>query len=124
MRDFKLDKNGDVIIDDGDIAMISDNEEISQRIATTLRTRLNEFEPVDEPMGLTRENALGKAFNEDFLREDIEDAITSQVDERISVQEINFDENEATRSLAVDIKYTIPDSDEVQTVNANLGGDD
>lgn len=124
MRDFKLDKNGDVIIDDGDIAMISDNEEISQRIATTLRTRLNEFEPEEDSWGLTRENALGKAFNEDFLREDIEDAITSQVDERISVQEINFDENEATRSLAVDIKYTIPDSDEVQTVNANLGGDD
>lgn len=124
MRDFKLDKNGDVIIDDGDIAMISDNEEISQRIATTLRTRLNEFEPEEDSWGLTRENALGKAFNEDFLREDIEDAITSQVDDRISVQEINFDENEATRSLAVDIKYTIPDSDEVQTVNANLGGDD
>ncbi|MHA6972205.1 GPW/gp25 family protein [Levilactobacillus brevis] len=124
MRDLKLGPNGDVIIEDGDAATVSDNDELNQRIAVTLQTRLDEFEPEEDSWGLTRENALGKAFNEDFLREDIEDAITSQVDERISVQEINFDENEATRSLSVDIKYTIPDSDEAQTVNANLGGDD
>lgn len=124
MRDLKLGPNGDVIIEDGDATTVSDNDELNQRIAVTLQTRLDEFEPEEDSWGLTRENALGKAFNEDFLREDIEDTITSQVDERISVQEINFDENEATRSLAVDIKYTIPDSDEVQTVNANLGGDD
>ncbi|ABJ64215.1 DUF2634 domain-containing protein [Levilactobacillus brevis] len=123
MRDFKLDKNGDVIIDDGDIAMISDNEEISQRIATTLRTRLNEFEPVDEPMGLTRENALGKGYNQDFLQEDIEDAISTQVDENIDVQEINFTKSDADRSLSVEVKYMLPNGD-VETVQTNLGDDD
>lgn len=123
MRDFKLDKNGDVIIDDGDIAMISDNEEISQRIATTLRTRLNEFEPVDEPMGLTRENALGKGYNQDFLQEDIEDAIRTQVDENIDVQEINFTKSDADRSLSVEVKYMLPNGD-VETVQTNLGDDD
>lgn len=123
MRDFKLDKNGDVIIDDGDIAMISDNEEISQRIATTLRTRLNEFEPVDEPMGLTRENALGKGYNQDFLQEDIEDAISTQVDEKIDVQEINFTKSDADRSLSVEVKYMLPNGD-VETVQTNLGDDD
>lgn len=123
MRDFKLDKNGDVIIDDGDIAMISDNEEISQRIATTLRTRLNEFEPVDEPMGLIRENALGKGYNQDFLQEDIEDAIGTQVDENIDVQEINFTKSDADRSLSVEVKYMLPNGD-VETVQTNLGDDD
>lgn len=123
MRDFKLDKNGDVIIDDGDITMISDNEEISQRIATTLRTRLNEFEPVDEPMGLTRENALGKGYNQDFLQEDIEDAISTQVDENIDVQEINFTKSDADRSLSVEVKYMLPNGD-VETVQTNLGDDD
>lgn len=123
MRDFKLDKNGDVIIDDGDIAMISGNEEISQRIATTLRTRLNEFEPVDEPMGLTRENALGKGYNQDFLQEDIEDAISTQVDENIDVQEINFTKSDADRSLSVEVKYMLPNGD-VETVQTNLGDDD
>ncbi|ATU69472.1 DUF2634 domain-containing protein [Levilactobacillus brevis] len=123
MRDFKLDKNGDVIIDDGDIAMISDNEEISQRIATTLRTRLNEFEPVDEPMGLTRENALGKGYNQDFLQEDIEDAVSTQVDENIDVQEINFTKSDADRSLSVEVKYMLPNGD-VETVQTNLGDDD
>ncbi|MBT9677244.1 DUF2634 domain-containing protein [Levilactobacillus brevis] len=123
MIDFKLDKNGDVIIDDGDIAMISDNEEISQRIATTLRTRLNEFEPVDEPMGLTRENALGKGYNQDFLQEDIEDAISTQVDENIDVQEINFTKSDADRSLSVEVKYMLPNGD-VETVQTNLGDDD
>lgn len=123
MRDFKLDKNGDVIIDDGDIAMISDNEEISQRIATTLRTRLNEFEPVDEPMGLTRENALGKGYNQDFLQEDIEDAISTQVDKNIDVQEINFTKSDADRSLSVEVKYMLPNGD-VETVQTNLGDDD
>ena len=123
MRDFKLDKNGDVIIEDGDIAMTSDNEEISQRIVTTLRTRLNEFEPVDEPMGLTRENSLGKGYNQDFLQEDIEDAISTQVDENIDVQEINFTKSDADRSLSVEVKYMLPNGD-VETVQTNLGDDD
>lgn len=123
MRDFKLDKNGDVIIEDGDISMTSDNEEISQRIATTLRTRLNEFEPVDEPMGLTRENALGKGYNQDFLQEDIEDAISTQVDENIDVQEINFTKSDADRSLSVEVKYMLPNGD-VETVQTNLGDDE
>lgn len=123
MRDFKLDNNGDVIIEDGDISMTSDNEEISQRIATTLRTRLNEFEPVDEPMGLTRENALGKGYNQDFLQEDIEDAISTQVDENIDVQEINFTKSDADRSLSVEVKYMLPNGD-VETVQTNLGDDE
>lgn len=124
-KDLKIGPNGDVVIGDGDLSVASDRDELNQRIRITLQTRLDEFEPEDSPMGLTRENALGKAYNEDFLREDIEDAISEQVDENINVQEINFDEDEATRSLSIEVKYTLPDgADDVQTVNADIGSDD
>ncbi|WP_143463338.1 GPW/gp25 family protein [Levilactobacillus enshiensis] len=122
-RDFELNSNGDVVIADGDISTVSASDEMNQRIRTTLQTRLDEFEPEDGPMGLTRENALGKAYNEDFLREDIEDVITEQVDERIDIREINFDKDEALRTLTVEIKYVLPNDDDVQTVSTNLGDD-
>lgn len=122
MRDFKLDGNGDVLLDN-DIVTVSDVDEVNQRIKTTLETRLDEFEPEDEPMGLTRENALGKAYNEDFLSEDIEDAITNQVDENIEVRESNFVRDDAQRNLTVEVKYVLPDSDDIQIVNANVGDD-
>lgn len=125
MRDFKLDENGDVVIADGDISIISDSEEVNQRIKTTLQTRLNEFEPEDDSMGLTRENMLGKAYNEDFLREDIEDAIHEQVDENIDIREISFERDMAQRSLTVEIKFVNPpvSGQDVQTVNTDLGGE-
>lgn len=123
MRDFQLDANGDVIIGDTDIATTSDNDEVNQRIRTSLQTRLDEFEPEDDSWGLTRENALGKAYNEDFLRQDIEDVISEQVDENINVTQIDFDKNDADRSVQVSIDYRLPDGT-MQSVDTDLGGDE
>lgn len=120
-RDFKLDANGDVVID-GDIQTISDNNELAQRIVTTLRTRLDEFEPEDSPMGLTRENALGKAYNEDYLREDITDAISDQVDPSINVNQITFERDQALRTLTVTLNCTLPNGSN-QIISTDLGGE-
>lgn len=121
MRDFLLDENGDVIIDK-DIQTVSGNDETSQRIITTLRTRLDEFEPEDSPMGLTHENAVGKAYNEDYLRTDITDTISQQVDENIEIKELTFDRDLAQRTLTVHLTYGMPGKAD-QTLVTDIGGE-
>lgn len=121
MRDFMLDENGDVVIDH-DIQTTSGNDETSQRIITTLRTRLNEFEPEDTPMGLTYENLVGKAYNEDYLRSDITDLISQRVDENIEVKELTFDRDVAQRTLTVHLTYSMPGGAD-QTVVTDIGGE-
>lgn len=120
-RDFKLDSNADVVIDT-DIKTTSDNNELAQRIVTTLQTRLDEFEPEDSAMGLTRENALGKAYNEDYLREDITDAISEQVDAGININQITFDRDQALRTLMVTVNCTLPNGSN-QIISTDLGGE-
>lgn len=122
MRDFLLDDNQDVVIGDTDIQMVSGNDETSQRIITTLRTRLDEFEPEDSPMGLTLENAVGKAYNEDYLGTDITNMISQQVDENIEVKQLTFDRDLAQRQLTVHLTYSMPGSTD-QTVVTDIGGE-
>lgn len=122
MRDFLLDDNQDVVIGDTDIQMVSGNDETSQRIITTLRTRLDEFEPEDSPMGLTLENAVGKAYNEDYLGTDITNLISQQVDENIEVKQLTFDRDLAQRQLTVHLTYSMPGSTD-QTIVTDIGGE-
>lgn len=121
MRDFLLDDNGDVVVD-SDIQTVSGNDETSQRIITTLRTRLDEFEPEDSAMGLTLENAVGKAYNEDYLSSDITELINQQVDESIEVKELSFDRDLAQRTLTVHLTYSMPNGTD-QTVVTDIGGE-
>lgn len=120
MKDFEL-KNGDVVIDDGDIKTVSDNDEIAQRIITSLQTRLEEFEISEGSWGLTRENALGKAYNEDFLRTDIIDCITNDVDKNVNVSDIEFEKDDDTRSLIITLKIYTSVGD-INTVTTEIGG--
>lgn len=127
MKDFKLDANLDVIFADGDIQLTRDSDEISQRVATTLRTRLMEFEPAED-MGLSGENLYGKNVSTEYLESDIVDAITEQVPDVVQVTQIEVTKDDATRVANVKLQYqTTADESIQQTVNLdsenNSGGD-
>jgi len=127
MKDFQLDSNLDVVFEDGDIQLVRDSDEISQRVATTLRTRLLEFEPAED-MGLTGENLYGKNVSTEYLESDIVDAITEQIPDVVQITQIETSKDDASRVATVTLKYqTTADESIEQTVNLdaenNSGGD-
>lgn len=127
MKDFQLDSNLDIVFEDGDIRLVRDSDEISQRVATTLRTRLLEFEPAED-MGLTGENLYGKNVSTEYLESDIVDAITEQIPDVVQITQIETSKDDASRVATVTLKYqTTADESIEQTVNLdaenNSGGD-
>lgn len=122
MIDFKLDENQDVIIDH-DIQTVADNEELLQKIATTLRTRLGEFEP-DPEMGLEDSNLYGKQVRTDYLETDILDAISQQVGDEVVITGIEMGEADENRSLVISMDITFPNSESQNfSIDISRGGD-
>lgn len=121
MRDFEIDSNKDIVIDSRDVRTISDSDEIAQRVLTTLRTRLMEFEPA-VTLGLSQNNLYGKYSNVDFAKQDIQDAIEEQVADVENIEKIKMEPDYATREMNVEITFTTRTGLE-QTVAANVGGD-
>lgn len=121
MRDFEIDSNKDIVIDSRDVRTISDSDEIAQRVLTTLRTRLMEFEPA-VTLGLSQNNLYGKYSNVDFAKQDIQDAIEEQVADVANIEKIKMEPDYATREMNVEITFTTRTGLE-QTVAANVGGD-
>lgn len=121
MRDFEIDSNKDIVIDSRDVRTISDSDEVAQRVLTTLRTRLMEFEPA-VTLGLSQNNLYGKYSNVDFAKQDIQDAIEEQVADVENIEKIKMEPDYATREMNVEITFTTRTGLE-QTVAANVGGD-
>lgn len=121
MRDFKLNENGDVDISGNQIQLIHDGDEVAQRVVTTLRTRLLEFEPATT-LGLAQDNLFGKYSNLDFAKQDIEDAITEQVADVVSVDKVDMTIDNATREMRVEIKFSTS-SGSTQNIQTSVGGD-
>ncbi|MCT2881911.1 hypothetical protein [Lentilactobacillus buchneri] len=108
MKDFNLDSNLDVVMDGNDIQPVTDDDEIYQRVCTTLRTRLGEFEPSTET-GLDDENIYGKNVKKDYLEKDIEDAISTQVGDIVQINKVDIGDPDDSR--IIDIRL------DLQTVN-------
>lgn len=104
MKDIALDKAGEPIFNGTDYKFIYDADAVAQQVYITLQSKLGEFEP-DKNLGLSQDNLFGKNVVEDFISQDIRDAIIEQVDEVDSIDEIEF-ENEDNRSLSIHIVFT------------------
>ncbi|MCL0312781.1 DUF2634 domain-containing protein [Apilactobacillus sp. TMW 2.2459] len=104
MKDIALDKSGQPIFNGQDFKMLYDADAVAQQVYITLQSILGEFEP-DKNLGLSQDNLFGKSVVEDFIAQDIRDAIIEQVDEVESVDEIEF-EDEENRVLTVNIACT------------------
>jgi len=79
MIDIKLDDSGNVIIEDGDIAFVSEDDEIAQSVRIRLRTWLGEWF-LDKDYGT---NWLGRVFKRPFsqtqARKEIERVINGAI---------------------------------------------
>lgn len=104
MKDIKIDDSFDAVFENGDLQLVTDTDEINQRVGTTLRTRQGEFEP-DESLGLDEENLYGKNVASDYVEQDIQEALSDQVPE-INLQQIEVGQPDENRGITTKLSYT------------------
>lgn len=102
-------KEGDLVIENGELVMIEGDEELVQSVLSVLQTRKGEFFLVEEH-GVFLDNLLGKEANQEEARDDIIEAISQ--DERIaSVEDVTFADDRKDRIRSVSLKLRKADSD-------------
>ncbi|CAJ1226682.1 DUF2634 domain-containing protein [Lactiplantibacillus xiangfangensis] len=106
LRDFKVDDNGDLVIDGGEIATVDGYDEVAQNVRTILSTELGTSFLAEE-LGTNYESIMGKDFNEQFAEQDIEDAITEQEVRVTSVDDVTFYLDPETRNLSVTLNLQV-----------------
>ncbi|UMZ35543.1 DUF2634 domain-containing protein [Priestia megaterium] len=93
--------NGDLVIENGELVMISGDEELVQSVQAILGTRKGEFF-LDSEHGLSHENVMGKPANQDLARDDIIEALMQE--ERVaSIPTVNFNDDKAKRKRNVSL---------------------
>ncbi|MED4933986.1 DUF2634 domain-containing protein [Heyndrickxia coagulans] len=111
MKGLKL-VNGDLVFDEnGELEMVSDDDEIVQNLEMILSTQLGEFH-LDETIGLDRSNILTKQFDEEQAHYDIVEALM-QEDRVAEVREIIFTPNKKNRRMSVDVTVVKTDGSAV-----------
>lgn len=99
MFGFRLDENGDLLVEDGVIRTISGDGLTAQTVQTLLGTNKGEwFLNGDE--GLRFRTMLGKNVTEDMIQAQIEDGLR-QVDESLHLEKFRADFDRRGRSAKV-----------------------
>lgn len=91
--------NGDLVIENGDLIFVEEDEELAQSVESVLQTDKGEFF-LEEEHGLVRDNLVGKQANQDEARDDIIEAV-SQESRVESIADIVFVDDKKTRKRSV-----------------------
>ncbi len=103
MKSFAIDESGDIVIENGDIEMVEDEELTGQTLQTVLGTNKGEwFNDWDE--GINFANVLGKGITDDMRIAEVEDAI-EQVSEDLYLSEFTS----STENRVTTITFTATD---------------
>ncbi|MGG1291365.1 DUF2634 domain-containing protein [Bacillus smithii] len=101
MKGLKL-VNGDLVFDEnGELEMVSDDEEFKQNLEMILKIQLGEFQ-LDETIGLDRSNILTKQFDEKAAHYDIVEALM-QEDRVQEVRDVTFIPDKENRIITVNV---------------------
>ena len=104
MKGFALDENGDVLIENNQISIVTGNELLRQKVLTVLKTNLREWF-FDWEQGIDFGNLLGKNTSEELTRYEIERGLR-QVDSTFTLTEFTYsvdDKRKATVTFAAQL---------------------
>lgn len=103
MKDFMLDENGELVIQNGRILTVSDKNLTAQKVKQVIRTQLGEWE-YDTEEGIDRYVMLTKNPNYDLVEDNIRLGLL-QVDESFRITDFNCSEGK-NRQLKVNFTAT------------------
>lgn len=110
MYGFKLDQNGDVVIRNGRIETVSDDELMRQTVQTVIGTNLGEWF-LNEEEGINFRNLLTKNPDMDIVRDEVMSGLI-QVDETFIIT--SFEAHIEGRKLYVSFKAVNEEGSEVE----------
>ena len=99
MQGFKLDSNGDVLIESGKISMTSGTDLTAQTLQTVAGTNKGEWF-LNEDEGIDFDSVIGKGITEDMQRAEMSDAC-KQVDENLQLTEFHRELDKKTRAATL-----------------------
>ncbi len=118
MRGFLLDEKGDIVIENGEIGLVSGNELVAQTVKTTMNTNKGEWF-LNHDEGINYYAILGKGITDEMRLNQVQDAL-SQVDESLHVTE--FDTQEDKKNRTSTISFTAKgDGDTIISVSETYG---
>lgn len=101
MKSFKLDENGDLILENGSFVMIEGDEELAQQARISIQTEKGEWF-LDPEEGMDREPIFTKFFNEIDAKDSIMES-TIGTSEPLRFESIDFHRDVRSRKTTVDI---------------------
>lgn len=111
MKGFALDENGDVLMENGEISIVTGDSLLQQKVWSVLHTNLGEwFFDWDEGIDFT--NLLGKGTNEELVRYEIERGL-AQVDSTFTITEFSYEFDAKKRRAKVRFKAQTRNEEEV-----------
>lgn len=111
MKGFALDENGDVLIENGAISIVTGDSLLQQKVLAVLRTNLREWF-FDWEQGIDFNNLLGKGTSEELARYEVERGL-AQVDSTFTVTEFSYTVDRAARKAIVTFKAQTASGEEV-----------
>lgn len=89
MKDFALDENGDILIEEHDISLVRNEEQEIQKICQVLGTKLGEWK-YDKHEGIDFEALSQKYVDLQRIRETIQNAL-HEINENYLLQDCNYE---------------------------------
>lgn len=113
MQSFKLDKNGDLKIKNGEIELINNEDLLYQKVQQVLSTNLGEYE-LGKEQGIMFKNILGKNLNKGLVRDEILRGLR-QVEPNFVIEkfECELDDN---RKLKIEFTATTKSKDSINFI--------
>lgn len=113
MKGFLLDENGDVVIENGQLKVISDTDLKAQTLRTLIGTNKGEWF-MNENEGIYRAFMIGKGITEDMQRTQIQDAC-SQIDENLHLDkfEVVTDKQKRVSAINFSAKSSLESGEEI-----------
>lgn len=112
IKGFKLDKDGDIVIENGLISMVDGNELLRQTVETVLGTNNGEWW-LNKNEGINFNNIIVKNPDFDVIRNEIVNGL-HQVDSSFVLNDFTYDFDKNKRTLSITFKAT--------SKNGNING--
>lgn len=114
LKGFKLDEKGDIVFENGNIALIEDNELKAQTLRTTMGTNKGEWF-LNEDEGVDFGFLIGKGITDEMRLAQCADACR-QVDEKLYISDYHSEVDKQTRASVL---YFTARDDIDTVINAN-----
>ena len=113
MKDFMLDENGELVIENGKIQLVEDKELTAQKTRQVLRTHIGEWK-YDPEEGIDRYVMFTKKPNYDLVEDNVKSGLL-QVDESMRITRFVCTEKE-NRELEIRFSATNEADEEISIV--------